>query len=40
MNQTELLNLLNNASRDKLTAIPGIGPALAGRLRLPVLLTR
>ena len=32
MNQTELLNLLNNASRDKLTAIPGIGPALAGRL--------
>jgi len=32
MNKTEVLALLNKASRDELVALPGIGPALADRL--------
>lgn len=32
MNSDELLNLLNNAGKDELIALPGIGPALAERI--------
>lgn len=32
MNQTELLTFLNKASREELTTLPGIGPALVDRL--------
>ena len=32
MNTDQLLETLNNASRDELTSLPGIGPALAERI--------